>query len=130
MNRVREEGESHMNCSGSFFFFCFFNGGVDDGGEHGGYGKWRGRSPSSIGRSSGGWVVEGVVVGRGLEAGGAAGVSLSQGQVDPPHAHLLLTPPSSTLILTQTCHVRVLVFVISAAPLVTSPTERRRQRAA
>lgn len=68
---------------------------------------------------------------RGVRTGGvAAGVFVSQGQVDPPHAHLLLTPPSSTLILTQTCHVRVLVFVIRAAPLVTSPTEGRRQRAA
>ncbi|MPC66245.1 hypothetical protein E2C01_060392 [Portunus trituberculatus] len=41
--------------------------------------------------------------------------------MDPLHAQLLLTPPSSSLILTQTCHVHDLVFVITAPPLVTNP---------
>ena len=43
--------------------------------------------------------------------------------MDPLHAQLLLTPPLSALILTQTCHVHVLVFVITAPPLVTNPMD-------
>ena len=45
----------------------------------------------------------------------------NQGQMDPLHAQLLLTPPSFALILSQACNVHVLVFVITAAPLVTNP---------